>query len=333
MEDKTIEEIIIKEATKKRLTPDEKIKLTTWLNQSPGNKKVYAQMVLLLLSPDGDKMETLQEDVWSGLKNKTTDKSSSATQQFHMNTVYKIAASFLLVVSIVFAIYKLSVDKSEVNNRLAEQKPIERVSLPGQKITTVLPDGTLVKLNSDSKLIITSDFSSNDRKVHLTGEAFFEVTRDETRPFVITTDFMEIEVLGTSFNVSAYENNLSRSVAVKSGKVLVSKNSNGSSVELIAQEMSLLSGQGQLKKHRIINPLLAFGWVDQMIVFENESVEEVLTTISRWFGVEIVINDAISNNKLYTATYENPSLKEVLESMSYVYNFKYSIHEKKVIIN
>ncbi len=101
--------------------------------------------------------------------------------------------------TLVMVVYELNYKVES----LPEIALIEKVSLPGQKITTILPDGTHVKLNADSKIIVPSRFSGDRREVTLIGEAFFDVARDESKPFLINTENMKVEVLGTSFNVSA----------------------------------------------------------------------------------------------------------------------------------
>lgn len=330
-----MEDIVIKEYTNQELSQAEKMKLDIWLSESPKNRKVYAQMKLALTYPDTAHRARMEEEVWKNLKTrfsadqyKPNDRSSSLS-----NLVWlRVAAVLILCLSAILMLHQAGYVNPFDKQGLVEVKVVEKVSLPGQKITTKLPDGTTVKLNADSKLLVPEFFTGDKREVKLIGEAFFDVARDETRPFIIKTSDLEIEVLGTSFNVSAYEDATSRSVSVKSGKVAVKSYRKGTAVELEPNEMGILAEEGQLLKKPIENENLVFGWIEQQIVFKDQPIERVLNTISRWYGVEVEFEKQIRSERLYTASYENPVLREVMESIAHVYNFNYEINGKKIVI-
>ncbi|MBV6642984.1 MAG: DUF4974 domain-containing protein [Cyclobacteriaceae bacterium] len=245
-------------------------------------------------------------------------------------TRYLLRVAAIVVLSLSIGLVLSQYMKKE------EQPPeitwVEKESKPGQKITTILPDGTRVKLNTDSKLISPTSFTGDFRKVILKGEAFFEVTRNESKPFIIETENMEIMVLGTSFIVSAYENETINSVSVKSGKVEVKGTYAMAPIQLTQNEATFYQGEAEMKKSEIIKPDYVFGWIDQKLLFDNHSIEEVLDRISRWYGVEIDLKKRLEQQKRYTASFENPTLKQVMDILAFVYDFDYEINGNELII-
>ncbi|XOV93461.1 MAG: FecR family protein [Bacteroidota bacterium] len=255
----------------------------------------------------------------------------------HIRSGQRVSFTKYLLRIAAVLILGLSVALIALNNQTqVETKPAitwaEKVSGAGQKVTTILPDGTSVKLNSNSKIIAPSFFGDDVRKVILHGEAFFEVTRDESKPFIIETDNMEITVLGTSFMVSAYQYEKVNSVLVKSGKVEVKEADSGHLVQLNKNEYTQYQGEGEMKKLTIKKPEYVFGWVDGKLQFNDQTEDEVLKSISKWYGVEITMNRKLSVDKRYTASYDNPTLKEVMDILAFVYDFNYEKKGNELII-
>lgn len=201
----------------------------------------------------------------------------------------------------------------------------------GQKMTIKLSDGTTVKLNAGSKLEIPKQFVGDTREVRLTGEAYFEVTRDELRPFVIDLEGMRVQVLGTSFVIKEDEFLNSQIVAVNSGKVSVRK-PDGEMIYLVKNEMSILDNSGNLKKQDITNTETVFGWTENKLVFDEESFDYVINYLTNWYGVNFTLRAKFDEKIKYTATYDNPTLEEVLVSLTHVYNFKYQKNGNHIII-
>ena len=204
------------------------------------------------------------------------------------------------------------------------------MSLPGQKITTSLPDGTIVKLNADSKLTVPETFSTDRREVSLHGEAFFDVARDESRPFIIHTKDIDVEVLGTSFNVRSYLNEEPSIVAVATGKVGVSGEdkretlTRGEKVVYTPSTGSMIKG--------LLDEEEEFGWKENILLFDRQTLPEVIQKLSRWYGVEFLQHEGIQVEKKFSGRYKDPSLRGVLEGLSYVYGFEYEIDGQKVIL-
>lgn len=192
----------------------------------------------------------------------------------------------------------------------------------GQKKQILLPDGTSVYLNSGSSLQYPKNFTGDTREVSLTGEAFFEVHRDEAHPFIITTSELRTQVLGTSFNINAFAENDSISVSVATGKVMVFDNSQmkellipGQKVQYNKSSKTYVRGQVQVDRFT--------DWTRNIIRFDDSNLLEAIPILERWFNISIELKDSSWGEKRITGTYKNPNLSETLESLSFLLDLKF----------
>ncbi|MBR07327.1 MAG: hypothetical protein CMP48_06535 [Rickettsiales bacterium] len=309
--------------------------ITTWIHSNEAEEAIGDA----LRDFDSDKVEIESERVYQsileGIRQVEAEENSKVVNFLSINHkssrfkgYYGLAASIVLILAAYFGMNGL--DFSETKESRAINDPIVKIAEKGQKLSFRLTDGTLVKLNSNSSL--SYDFSDTNgiRKVRLTGEAFFDVARDEARPFIIETDELEVSVLGTSFNVNTSREN--RLVAVKSGKVKVRSVSNGDLVFLQKDQFSNLNDDKSLSKQQVINNEELFGWVDNKLVFSADEITEVTWKISQWFDYEIELKVNIKEFDQYSAVHNNPTLKEVLESFTHAYQLKYEIDGNKIIL-
>ncbi|AWW31593.1 hypothetical protein DN752_16500 [Echinicola strongylocentroti] len=215
---------------------------------------------------------------------------------------------------------------------LTKERMVVKQTSKGTKSSFYLPDGTLVKLNSSSSLEFPIAFTDSLRQVKLIGQAFFEVTRNEAAPFIVETDHMDVQVLGTSFDVLNDAEGKRFEVAVASGKVKV--NSYAGNQEILAKtEMTRLDvSSGQLIKSHF-DPTYQLGWKDGILAFEDESFEAVFGRLEDWYGVAISVDPALTIDKSYTGKYDNQSLENVLTGMSSVLGFQFKINGKQVTIS
>ncbi|MAX24027.1 MAG: hypothetical protein CMJ19_05930 [Phycisphaeraceae bacterium] len=319
-----ISEVVVK-YLKSDMTLEEQHKLSLWLDQHHKNHEILRNIENYWKYYGGDNVSAKKE-VEDRIFERLQLKEPPKTRTVLLNPWLKVAAMLVVALAAIFSIYKLSfTDTPEAVQTVL----LEKVALPGQKITTVLPDGTKVKLNSGSKLIVPEKFDSDKREIKLTGEAFFDVTRDPSRPFIIHTEKLDVEVLGTSFNVRAFSA-FESLVAVKTGRVKV-KSQGNESVELVPDQMVSMMEDGHISEVMAVNDQV-FGWVDKELIFRNNQISEVIHTIENWYGVTIDINKNNLSDKPYTARFVDPALPEVMTSLSELYEFKYLIDDGKVII-
>lgn len=150
-----------------------------------------------------------------------------------------------------------------------------------------LADGTKVWLNSLTQLRFPVTFTGEERKVYLTGEAYFEVARDSVHPFIVATDEgMEIKVYGTEFNVDTYRKGTVRTTLVH-GKVGIRVSATGEEVRLSPNQVALFTKATQSVEVENVDPYGAIAWKDGKFVFEEEPIEEIMERLSRWYDVKV----------------------------------------------
>ncbi|MEQ8471786.1 MAG: FecR family protein [Marinoscillum sp.] len=311
------------------LTPQEEAQLKTWLEEDSLNRQVFENMVGYWKLSDKQIISSKQNVFGKVVGNEVYPIQSKPA---YWKYLWRVAAILILAIGLGYVFNQIE-NEFVPGSVKAELVLIEKEAQFGQKLTLELPDGSVVKLNSGSRITYPKEFAQESREVSLSGEAFFDVTKDPSRPFRITTDLINISVLGTSFNVRAYENTGENQVAVKTGKVAVGNTFNKEKILLLPDELVTISTkQESVKKDSISNQELVFGWLDQTLMFEEDQLEEIIKTLERWYDVKISVQTKLDTKKTFTAKYKNPSLKAVLESLSYAYEFEYVLTDRIVTI-
>ncbi len=218
------------------------------------------------------------------------------------------------------------------NIQFSNNPTIEKVANNGTKITTRLPDGTVVILNSGSRISFPEKFANNIREVKLTGEAFFEVKHDTARPFYVRLKKDYVKVLGTSFNIRSYPSDNTVQVAVASGKVAYKVASGEEMILTRDQIATYYQNDGKVELDKF-DRLQAFGWKDKILYFKGARFGKIVDELERWYGVEITIKGDFDRRGPYSGTFNNESLEEVLEGLSFIYRFEYQIDGTAVILN
>lgn len=270
-------------------------------------------------------------DMFDNILEKNRSQVSTDRKQDFVKRVLKVAAALgLLLVS--FVLYDQFTKPTEITRVAAPAMSITKSNPKGQKSSSVLPDGTKVKLNSESSLIVDASFGDVDRRVELIGEAFFEVTSDTQRPFIIKTNKVETKVIGTSFNVRSYSDENNMEVLVVTGEVSVSDDLGNSIIlnpnELLEYDRS----ENSIKKSVRTDALAHIGWKDGILLFENDPFQKVIGKIERWYDVEISFPENSHVPGDYTATFHNKSLERVMDGWSFASEFNYTMNENEKII-
>ena len=201
----------------------------------------------------------------------------------------------------------------------------------GELMTVTLADGSMVTLNSMSQLDVPTGFDVDNRTLTLQGEAFFEVARDTLHPFVIETENSRTVVLGTKFNLSAYQNE-GVTLSLKEGKVSFTSIPDKSIPPLIVlpnEEVRLQDGE--LVKNTI-DVSFSSAWMEKRLVFRSQKFKQVVRELERFYGLTIKINKKGLENRLYRGNHDNPSLDEILKSMAFVLKFNYKMEDGTLIV-
>jgi len=204
----------------------------------------------------------------------------------------------------------------------------------GSKLKTELPDGTVVWQNSGSTIKYPQNFTKRNRQVLLTGEAYFEVSSDKLHPFFVKTRDLLIEVTGTKFNVNGYEDEEISSVVLEKGKVSVKSLNSSSSQQFIlipGDKFESSRTKGEKLDHNI-DVKKYVSWKDGKLLFRDDSLDEVLKKLGRWYNVEIVVNDpkGMFSTLPFNMTIQNESLPQILEYLRHAVPI--TINEVKLVL-
>jgi ferric-dicitrate binding protein FerR (iron transport regulator) len=199
--------------------------------------------------------------------------------------------------------------------------------------TVILPDGSEVTLNRWSTLAYNSDFNRDERSLTLNGEAFFEVNPDATKPFVVNTGDARIQVIGTSFNVLAYDTLKTVEVIVETGIVsLAPAKGTTRGVELLAGEKGIMSRADNSLSIAVNEDLNFLSWNTQHLVFVDSDLMSVFQTLEKTYHVQISVETEIPPSCIVTVTFDKQSFESVMRVLENTLNLKYTIEGDKVVI-
>lgn len=193
-----------------------------------------------------------------------------------------------------------------------------------------LPDGTAVWLNAASSITYPTAFTGNKRQVSITGEVYFEVTKNAKQPFAVTVGEQTIEVLGTHFNINAYKDEDAINTTLTEGSVLVKANGKTLTLKPGQQAQNNYKGQLSLNLHPDIEETLA--WKDGLFHFNGTPIQSIMKQLSRWYDVEIVYKDEIS--ELFVADIpRNVKVSKLLELLELTKHVRFSILGKTITVS
>ena len=259
-----------------------------------------------------EKRDKLLINIQKGL-NKQQRKKTSAKKYIG------IAAGFISLLMLAFFTGILSNNYTTIIAEKGEKKEIK------------MDDGSIIFLNGNSSISYKNNFNE-DRAIELEGEAFFNISRDESRPFTVRTKDLKTRVLGTSFNIKNYKDQLAM-VSVNTGKVEVtSLSSPNNKIILTKNQQALFKGDLKPKISKE-NSEDFNAWTRKMIILKNTSLENTAKIIENWYDVDIQFaNDSLKQLKI-TGKFNDEKLSNVLKSLALIKNLKIdSINNKQIII-
>lgn len=331
-------EYLIKKLIENKLTADELDSFLAGFGESDteeeyaGHLKAYFDDII-----EETAVHPVNSRVFDEASSISTEKKPVIRMLFSKSWIqaYKWAAAIILMITFYYFFQFMSKEPI-VQERTTASVPsfVEKVASPGSKLRLNLNDGSFIHLNSASKLIIPSQFNRWDRHVNLSGEAYFKVSRDEHRPFTIAANNMTVEVLGTSFNVRAYDDEDEMTVTVESGKVLVKLGRKGdqSSVLLVkGQKVVFNSVTGAIRKLEV-DPSYDICWTQGTLKFNKTRMENVERILERWYAVDIEIDSPRIYSFKLTGEHHNKNLKSVMEALKFALNIKYEIKGNHVTL-
>ena len=289
-------------------TEEERLQVEAWMDESQENRRMAKQVHALYLATDTlhvmKKVDT--EKALSRVKSRMTGKKKTMWWEW----AQRAAAVLFIPLLVTLMVQHWGNDEQE----LAQMMEIK--TNPGMTTSLTLPDGTLVFLNSESTLSYPSRFDGDTRNVNLQGEAYFEVAKNPEKKFIVSTPHRsQIEVLGTHFNVEAYEKENRVSATLVEGKIgFIYKCDNASKKVLMTPGQKLVydSKDSKVQLHATSGES-EIAWKEGKIIFRNTPLEEGLRMLEKRYNVEFIIKNNRLKGDSFTGAFTKQRLERILE--------------------
>ena len=349
---------LLKKFAQKTINKDELQKLSKLLN-ALDNESLDPYLTKIWDHPESSS-ETERNIAFNNLMNSITIPENSKNLSSKKKIFYSILkyAAVVLITAGITAI--LPFHKPEPVAELTER--FTEFSVPnGSKSFLVLPDSTKVWLNSGTTLKYSSQFLTRSREVYLEGEAYFDVKHRGDIPMVVKTSTIQIKVFGTSFNVKSFsDENIVETTLLKGSVSLETLAKDGSITKTVPikpnEIATFIKETGQVK---VVTPgpqneihqkkpqkeqLIASGtkkpenidintaWKENRLTFRRKSIEDLMKLMERWYGVEIILKNDALRKYSFTGTFENETVEQALNALSYAYPFHYTINKNVITI-
>lgn len=204
----------------------------------------------------------------------------------------------------------------------------------GGEYFLILADSTKVWLNSETTLRFPVQFASDVRKVELIGEAYFEVTRKNDIPFIVSSEGQQVRVLGTQFNISSYPDNSAILTTLVEGSVEVTLEGNPEEKTYLkpSEQSIILKNENLIKKHSVdVGPFIA--WKEGRFVFHDQMLSDIMETLSKWYDVQVVFSEEELKNVRFTGNLERRSdFNDILEIIERTDEVKFEITNNLITI-
>ena len=201
----------------------------------------------------------------------------------------------------------------------------------GGEYLLTLSDGTMIYLNSESTLSFPVKFQGKERKVYLTGEAYFKVAKNTEHPFVVTAGELEVLVTGTTFGVRAYKDEKDIQTTLESGQVTVRVE--GKSVKLVPNKQVLFNKSTMGLEVRDVDVDLYLAWVDGRLVYDNCPLEKILTDLGRWYNIDVFYSrDELRSYQFSLNMKKHEEFTQVLELIGKTGEVQFEIKDNTVIV-
>ena len=317
---------IIRQVLTGNANENEAYQFNQWLEKSDENKQVFEIIKnswnRRTKEPTLINEEEIFEKVWQeGTGHRGLNKP-------YFSNIVKFAASFVVIA--LFSYFLLSHnDSPEESNSKTVSSLITKENPAGQKSKLFLPDGSI---NAESSVQYMDDFTDSIRLVYLSGEAFFEVAKDSLRPFIVQTENVFTEAIGTVFNINSYAENENININLISGKVKIHTDDSDDGILLDPGEAICFNRINHRTKKQIFNLLNVTGWKDGILIFDDASFQQVVHSLKRWYGINInIVGDPVSEWE-FSGRFDNEYLINVLEVMQYNRDFEFNLKNKELTI-
>ncbi|NII24304.1 DUF4974 domain-containing protein [Pseudoflavitalea sp. X16] len=347
--------------------------LHTWLQEHGGDQYVYdvlssywQQHPNLFSEEANDEEERFQRILQASPPPAITtlpDSSTIPARIFPLRRWLSYAAVVTALAGSAFAVYWFSKSRPDTPaDALVRNQPMsEVVARPGSRSKLVLPDGTQVWLNAESRITYQHNFNTDQREVNLEGEAFFDVTHDASRPFVVHTSGIDVKVLGTAFNVKSYAADATIETTLLRGSIEVVKKNDPAAPKVILRpheklvfnkeelgaDKDMMSSKPasadvlpqrpaisvtMLPQHKPDSIIKETSWMYNKLNFDGDSFEELAAKMERWYDVKITIHNEKLKRSRLKGSFETETIRQALEALKLTVLFEYEMKGREIEI-
>ncbi|MEM7104500.1 MAG: FecR domain-containing protein [Bacteroidota bacterium] len=299
------------------ISETDKKALDIWLAASPENKNIAKSVgkVWELSGGFNGKPEVDLNTEYARLEAsiKAENKTSKVVRLISRRRWIWAVASIAILLASAFLINQMEDEDSAIITEKTGSKATKEIQLD---------DGTIVWLNSNSELHYPSTFSGKERKINLSGEAYFKVVHLPEKPFIVTSENGIVEVLGTSFNVRDMPSEPTMTVHVIDGKVSFESEAGKMSVILEKNEAGILTKSSSDLKEIINDDFNDIAWHTKKLSFDNAPLNEVVDVIQTFYKIEVFVENQLLQDCTFTAEFNNKSADLVLETIGIVFEME-----------
>ncbi len=300
---------LIIEYYEKTISDEGLTQLQEWIEQGPENLAQFSETIQILEAAKlGIQHTDRSKQSWEKVQQHIADSAVPVRSIRNINLNWIAAVAVMLMVSLVGLFW-------------IKQRPeyVEVANVNGQRSKVTLPDGSIVHLAGGSRIKFIKGFTDTDREITLSGEAFFDVVHMDAKPFKVKSGSITTVVLGTSFNVKAYEADHAVAVTVRTGKVGVLATIDGVTrlvKHLTPGKQIHIDTHTGLYNTRSVKADRVAGWMNNDLDFYDTPLRTIAATVQRQYGVQIQFTDPELGDIKLTAKFSNSSLPDVLETLS-----------------
>jgi transmembrane sensor len=344
--------------------PEDKQKLITWLGQEKTNIKAFGEVESLwnALEIIATRKGYNSEEAFSRFKVLANKKSPVVGHNRLSNSKFDWILRIAAILVIAFGLSYFLV-RSFRNNIIPDKSICEVVAPRGSKAQLLLPDGTKVWLNADSKINYNADFNNKTRDIFLVGEGYFEIAKNPAKPFIVNTSNLRIKALGTTFNVRSYPGENTIEATLVEGKVelekilknnegekLLTLKPNQKAIYYISNEKIESDLASNVKKDQVVAPApdktktkivldekvnteLSTAWKNNKLCFDNETFQNLAVMLERRFDVNIHFLDESVKQYHFSGKFSNIIIEQALSAMQFASPFYFFINENDIYIS
>jgi len=297
----------------------------TWINADEANKHEFIRLKNIHAFSSGGKHKLQIDDDFLQL-NQQINQAPKPTKLLNFGRYLKYAAILIITLFIGFSASEIRyIFPSFAENELTN----EFYAPEGQISEFKLSDGTRVWLNSGTRIKVPVSFNSKHRILSMEGEAFFQVTKDPFHPFLVNTNELSVKVMGTSFNVSAYQSERNSEITLIEGRVGIKELNGERLAKLLPGQQLVYEKATGVKVKRQVDTLPYEAWRDGKMIFKDRTLEYIAERLERWYNVEIDFQDqSISQIKFTGTILKNKPLSQVLEAITLSAPIRFDIKVK-----